>query len=87
LHKLYAEVREFRDKGIINVERLKAIFNDLIINFPLDWLLPLEIYELLFIEKEDTMSSQVLTHLNNLSTQESIGHLIQDGIKIINSKN
>jgi hypothetical protein len=49
--------------------------------------LPLEIYELLFIEKEDTMSSQVLTHLNNLSTQESIGHLIRDRIKIINSKN
>ena len=87
LHKLYSEVRELRDKGKINIERLKAVFNDLLINFPQDWLLPLEIYELLFIEKEDTMSSQVLTHLNNLSTQESIGHLIQDGIKIINSKN
>jgi phenylalanine-4-hydroxylase len=87
LHKLYAEVRKLREKGIINIERLKVIFNDLLIKFPQDWLLPLEIYELLLIEKEDMMSSQILTHLNNLSEQESVRYLIQDGIKIINAKN
>ena len=87
LHKLYGEVRQFREKGIIDLYRLEAIFNDLQIRFPQDWLLPLEIYELLLTEKETKISSQVLNYLNTLSKQKSIAHLIQDGIKIINSKN
>ena len=86
LHKLYAEVRQLREKGIINIERLEAIFNELQIRFPQDWLLRLEIYELLLIEKEEKMSSQLLAYLNILSKQESIRHLIQDGIQIINTK-
>ena len=87
LHKLYGEVRQFREKGSIDIYRLEAIFNDLQIRFPQDWLLSLEIYELLLTEKETKISTQVLTYLNTLSKQKSIGHLIQDGIKIINPKN
>ena len=80
LHNLYTEVRQIRDKGVINIERLEAIFEDLRIRFPQDWLLPLEIYELFLAEKELKMSSKVLTYLNTLSNQKSIGHLIRDGI-------
>ncbi len=86
LHKLYEEVRQLREKGILNTKRLEAIFIDLQNSFPNDWLLPLEIYELFLIEKNEKMSSHVLNYLNNLSKQKSIGHLVQDGIKIINSK-
>lgn len=86
LHKLYEEVRQLREKGILNTKRLEAIFIDLQNSFPNDWLLPLEIYELFLIEMNEKMSSHVLTYLNNLSKQKSIGHLVQDGIKIINSK-
>ena len=86
LHKLYEEVRQLRGKGILNTKRLEAIFIDLQNSFPNDWLLPLEIYELFLIEMNEKMSSHVLTYLNNLSKQKSIGHLVQDGIKIINSK-
>jgi len=87
LHKLYAEVRRLREKGIVNLDILKSIFNDLQNNYPQDWLLSLEIYELLLMEKEEQLISQVFSHLNNLSKQKSIQHLIQDGIEIINSKN
>ena len=87
LHKLYGEVRLLREKGSIDTYRLEAIFNDLKIRFPQDWLLPLELYELLLTKKETKISTQVLTYLNTLSKQKSVGHLIQDGIDIINSKN
>ena len=87
LHKLYDEVRQFRESGINKIERLEAIFNDLQISFPEDWLLPLEIYELLLMTKEKKLSKDVLTYLNTLSQNKSFSDLIQDGIKIINSKN
>ncbi|MAE07459.1 MAG: phenylalanine 4-monooxygenase [Bacteroidetes bacterium] len=45
LHKLYEKVREIREKRK-NLNDLPHIWNQLIKNYPDEWLLPIEIYEL-----------------------------------------
>jgi phenylalanine-4-hydroxylase len=85
LHKLYGEVRKVRESNKINSSKLEDIFENLRINHPEDWLLALEIFELVQIEKKSDLKNKVKTYLNKLSKKDSISHLIQDGIEIINA--
>jgi len=57
-----------------------------VINFPNDWLLVLEIYEVLYPEKSPDTKELVKSHLENSYDLESIKHLIADGIRLINEE-
>ena len=80
LHNLYGEVREMRINEEVNPERLENIFLNLRSNFPEDWLLVLEIFELVQNTKHVKLKDQLRIQLNELSKKESISHLIKDGI-------
>jgi len=83
LHKLYAEVKIIRNNAPLKIEALKFIFEKLISNFESDWLLVLEIYEIIYEENDQDFIENVLTHLNTLSQQKTYANLIQDGIELI----
>ena len=78
LNSLYAEVRNIRKTYTsTNKEQLLFIFESLKNNYPTDWLLALEIYEL-------TKDKNVLEYLNNLKqTKPKIAHLIDAGIQLV----
>ena len=83
LFKLYEELRMMRQSKLINLERLKKIFGQLVLNYPNDWLLVLEIYEVLKTESEAEFKLRVKSHLEKAYNDESIKHLIADGIRLI----
>ncbi len=83
LLSLYKEVRQIREGNIVSKERLLEIFKKASTQHPNDWLLPLEIYELVY--KDDSkLATSVLTHLTTLiKTRPEIAHLIENGIQLL----
>ena len=82
MHGLYQEVRKIREKGKLNPIRLEEIFINLKLEFPNDWLLPLEIVELVY-DKNSQLKKNVINYLETLSENAEIGHLINDGIELL----
>ncbi len=77
LNKLYASVKNFREQNETNFTMLLSIFQQVKKDFPEDWLLPLEIYEL-------TKNNEVLKHLQNLQKENpKIAHLIKNGLQLV----
>ncbi len=80
LNKLYQEVRTQRESKNIDGDRLLSIFRTLKSDYPKDWLLSLEIYEL-------TLDEEVLSYLEDLSIKRPKSeHLIKDGLQLITDK-
>ncbi|KJJ39926.1 aromatic amino acid hydroxylase [Aequorivita vladivostokensis] len=86
LNSLYKEVREIRNSEEIDTTKLQQIFKILEENHPTDWLLPLEIYELV-AQFDSDFSEQVLKHLLNLKQQRpKVSHLIEGGLELLETK-
>ena len=82
LNQLYNDVREMRN-GDINTDRIDSILNKLIYEFEDDWLLSLEICELIK-GKNEKIFSNAYKHLIALSnTYPDYKKLILDGLNII----
>lgn len=87
LHELYAQARKLRE--INNTERdvsaLACIWKTLQQSYPSDWLLPLEIMELL--ERRNSKSlirNQIFDYLETKKTEQpQMAHLISNGLKLI----
>lgn len=86
LHLLYKEVREMRESKMLKIEKLQVIFENITCNFPEEWLLILEIYELLKTHKNQNLENLVFDYLQQLSKKKNISHLIKDGIELLNFK-
>jgi phenylalanine-4-hydroxylase len=82
LHKLYLEVAAMRKSKTVNVEKLTAIFLLLKKNFVSDWLLPLEMYELVYNSNTE-LEKEILDYLQQ---NKKYTNLISSGLKLI-SKN
>ncbi len=83
LFGLYGEVRRMREEGKFDANRLSEILEQLISEYPKEWLLPLEIYELAVRFPENTaLSSRVGKHLEELARNKKTGHLIKDGLRM-----
>lgn len=83
LNALYKEVREIRESKNIDLTKLKLVFNSLQENYDTDWLLSIEIYELLQ-EKDTNFSEEVLKHLLLLKQERpKISHLIEGGLQLL----
>jgi phenylalanine-4-hydroxylase len=84
LEKLYATVREIRE-GKSN-ELVAPIFLQLQTNHPKDWLLCIEIVEILKNTTTD-LQQQVIAHLEQLKTDRpEISKLITNGLELILNK-
>lgn len=85
LHKLYEKVQNIREKGQVKEPLLAEIFQELKTKYPQDWLLPLEMYELVY-KTSNNLAKDIYTHLNKLKTTAAFGKLIADGMSIITKK-
>ncbi|MCL5127669.1 aromatic amino acid hydroxylase [Algibacter sp. L4_22] len=86
LEKLYQQIRDYR-QGINKTISRTKVLEELIENHQNDWLLPIEIFELAFIENETKLCKNILTHLEIVKqNQPQIGRLIDDGLGIIRRK-
>ncbi len=82
LHKLYQEVRDVRENRDSDIGGLEHIFITVSNEYPDDWLLPLEIYELIY-KLDIPLKSNVRNHLEKLANKKEIANLIEDGLKLI----
>lgn len=83
LHELYAEVAEIRNEDL-NENRLKEIFFELKQDYPNDWLLPLEIFELVYNTTDD-LRVELKLYLDELE-KRGFEKLIQNGLKTIENQ-
>ncbi len=84
LMDLFQQVRDIRTKGKpFPIDTLQLIFDKIRIHHTQDWLLLLEIYEL--VHDEDLIFAKaIIDHLNDLKNHKpSISHLIEDGISLV----
>lgn len=81
LHEHYSAVRKIREDGG-DLTQLCQIADDLILNFPEDWLLPLEIHEVLeSVNDPSEARNKILRHLKKKAIDDdSLLKLIQDGL-------
>jgi phenylalanine-4-hydroxylase len=83
LEVLYQTVRSIRESNDTTTS-LEPIFVKLRENHPKDWLLAIEIVELLNTRNESGLMQQVLLHLENLKKQRpEIEKLISNGLELI----
>ena len=82
MHELYQEVRNIREQNNSNNNDLESIFNTTLDEYPNDWLLPLEIYELVY-QESTALKNKVLAHLKKLTNHKEIANLIEDGLKLL----
>ncbi|MFC4633917.1 aromatic amino acid hydroxylase [Dokdonia ponticola] len=91
LLEYYQQVRDMREQKAVSLPLLSVIFENLQRSYPNDWLLSLEIYELM-IEGDSATSTTlgigfakaVLDHLTALKeTRPEVAHLIENGIMLL----
>src|SRR5690606_11672288 len=82
LRELYEQVRSMRENNLVKEEMVSQIFETLKSEYPTEWLLPVEIYELAFLNKY-VLQQEIKDYLNNLAKQQKeVTHLIEDGIHL-----
>lgn len=81
----YREVRDIRESNATATQRLSEIFEELCTTHSSDWLLSLEIYELVYGD-DSAFAKAVLGHLNTIqASRPEIAHLIENGIELLNN--
>ncbi len=82
-NQLYQLVRSYREQNGTNKDYLEKVFEQLQKEFPDDWLLPLEIYELSHAADSE-FSKKVKQHLNDLKKRRpKVAHLIDTGLNLL----
>ncbi len=83
LHKLYAQVRMIREKGE-NANELYAVFNALEKNYKNDWLLPVEILEIVKSRSlNGDIGNRIIAHLQKIKKETPhLTELIKNGISL-----
>ena len=83
LERLYGQIREFREGTNTTISRNK-VFRELKANYPKDWLLSVELYELARAGGDTAFASEILEHLEKVKQDRpEVGHLIDDGIALV----
>ena len=86
LYGLYSELREIRENNKVSEEKLTEIFNQLKTQFPKDWLLSLELYELA-LQHNFSIKYSILKRLEELKCNKSYTKLIDNGLALCHHKN
>ena len=82
LHSFYAEIRRIRESEKLDFNKIESIFNEIFENYSNEWLLFLEMYELVFKNQND-LSDNVLAQLKELKKNNKYKKLIEDGLKLL----
>jgi phenylalanine-4-hydroxylase len=82
LESFYSEIRQIRETKM-DAQKAFEIFKIVSHKFPNDWLLSLEIAEILHLQKEENLLKEVLSHLTNLKiSRPKVSLLIENGLKL-----
>lgn len=82
LYRMYNEVRECRGAETVTEKMIGLVFNTLKEEYPNDWLLPLELYELA-LENNYNIQEELLSWLENLKGNKSYTKLIINGLDLL----
>ena len=83
LERLYGQIREFREGTNTTISRNK-VFRELKSNYPKDWLLSIELYELARAGGDNTFAREIREHLERVKLDRpEVGHLIDHGIALV----
>ncbi len=82
LHKMYQEIAEMRKSGEVDFLRFTQIFEKLKASFASDWLLPMEMYELIY-QSDTLLEKEILAYLTKLKKNKKHEQLIANGIYLI----
>jgi phenylalanine-4-hydroxylase len=83
LEKYYGQVREFREGINTTISRHK-VFEQIATEFPNDWLLSVELYELAKNNGDNEFAAEITAHLMKLKlNQPKVGQLIDDGLELV----
>ncbi|WP_136465820.1 aromatic amino acid hydroxylase [Flagellimonas onchidii] len=83
LEMFYQQIRDFREGTNTTTSRNK-VFNELQKNYPEDWLLSVELYELAKKSNDAGFQQEIRAHLETVKQNNpKAGHLIDDGIELI----
>ena len=84
LEDLYQNVREMRNQNSFSEEKGISIYNTLISNYKSDWLLTLELYELVFNMNNTEFKTMLFDRLKTIKNEHSeIAHLIDSGMNLL----
>ena len=83
LYSFYSRIREIRENSLIDENEITFIFNEVKNNFPLDWLLPLEMFELA-LQNNFSIRFHILKHLEELQKKTEFNKLITNGLNLLN---
>ena len=85
LENYYRQVREFREGINTTISRHK-VFEQIAKEFPNDWLLSVELYELAKTNGDTDFASEIATHLETVKQHNpKLGHLIDDGLGLVDA--
>jgi phenylalanine-4-hydroxylase len=85
LESLYQNVRNLREGKSTQIS-LEDIFEKVLQNHPKDWLLPVEILELIH-HKDTNLASKIISHLETLKiSRPEVAKLISNGLELILDK-
>ena len=84
LEEYYQRVRDYRE-GINTFISRSKLFEEIKSEFPEDWLLPVELYELAAKGQRKQLAEDIKSHLEEIKkSRPEVGHLIDDGIQLVN---
>ncbi len=82
LESYYMQIRAFREGKNTTISRTK-VFQEIKEKFPLDWLLPIEIYELAMDSGDKNLMETIKGHLHAIKLENpNLGRLIDDGLEL-----
>ena len=85
LYKYYQKVRDLRNSNKATEGEIEIIINKIKSDFPNDWLLPLELYEL-SLKEEFKIQKNILDYLIELQNNEDYRKLIKNGLDLLRVK-
>ncbi|ALM07966.1 phenylalanine 4-monooxygenase [Sediminicola sp. YIK13] len=82
LELLYQQIRDFREGTNTTISRNK-VFQEVKANYPKDWLLSVELYELAVSNGDEKFAADIVEHLEKVKQENpKLGHLIDDGLTL-----
>ncbi|WP_422083538.1 aromatic amino acid hydroxylase [Ulvibacterium sp.] len=83
LEQYYEQVRLYREGKNKTISRNK-VFKELRENYPEDWLLSAELYELAKTNGDMAFAQEIIIHLESIKQNDpKVGHLIDDGLGLV----
>ncbi|MGC1516912.1 MAG: aromatic amino acid hydroxylase [Maribacter sp.] len=82
LETYYRQIREYREGQNTTISRTK-VFQEIQDNYPMDWLLPIEIYELALKSGDAHLAKTIRAHVHHIKlARPQLGQLIDDGMEL-----